>query len=69
MTTSREPRSPYKRYNKAPYPYSGTYLEWKRVVLNEGAGSQRALDLACKHAKFVGVKHYAEDGTFANDCV
>lgn len=69
MTTSRAPRSPYKKYGKAPYPYSGLYLEWKRAALSEGASSEKALELSCRHAKYVGVKHFTVEGQFANDCV
>lgn len=65
----RQPKSPYQRYGKSPYLYSPAYQLWREATLSGGASSEKALALACKHAKYVGVKHYTAEGDFANDCV
>lgn len=58
--SKREPRSPYQKYGKSPFMYSPTYQLWKAAVLSGGAGSKKAFDLACHHAKTLGV--------FREDC-
>lgn len=69
MSISRIPKSPYQRKQKSPHVYSAAYQLWRKAALNDGASSQKALDLSCQHAKYVGVKHYTAEGQFANDCV
>lgn len=69
MANERQPKSPYQKYQKSPYLYSPTYQLWREAALKDGASSEKALALACKHARFVGARHYTPEGEFANDCV
>lgn len=68
MASDRQPKSPYQKYQKAPYFYSPIYQLWREAALKDGASSEKALVLSCKHAKYVGVRHNAADGTLAGDC-
>lgn len=54
MTTVAETkgRSPYAKYNKAPYQYSDAYQNWRNSVR---AGKDRdAMHWAAEHAKRFG---------------
>lgn len=44
---------------KKKFSYSTTYVLWREAVKRDGAGSERAVDLACQHAKAMGVKNEA----------
>lgn len=69
VKVKRALRSPYQKYGKSPQVYSTAYQLWREEVLKGGAGSPKALALACQHAKYVGVKHNDAEGNFANDCI
>lgn len=49
--SKREPRSPYAKYNKKRWIYSPVYQLWREAVLDQGASSEKAVALACQHAK------------------
>lgn len=68
MATSRVPKSPYQKYQKAPFLYSPIYQLWREAALSGGASSEKALALSCKHAKFVGVRRYTPEGDFSSEC-
>jgi hypothetical protein len=65
---TRAPKSPWQKYNKAAFVYSATYQEWKAEAIKNGAGTDKALAMACHHAKMVRVRHNAPDGKRLNDC-
>lgn len=59
MASSRQPTSPWQRYNKKKHVYSTTYQLWREAVLKDGAGSQKAIALSCQHAKTMRVVNEA----------
>lgn len=56
MSSDRLPTSPWQRYKKKKWVYSTVYQLWREAVLKDGAGSPKALALACQHAKTQSVK-------------
>lgn len=65
---SERKQSAWQRKGKSSFVYSGIYSEWKREAKANGAGSPRALELSCLHAKANRVRHNLADGEKANDC-
>lgn len=52
LQEQKKAKSPYQRYQKVPYRYSGAYGEWNRAIR---AGNTRAAELAARdHAKQFG---------------
>lgn len=68
MAVERKPKSPYQKKQKSPYLYSPIYQLWREEALKGSASSEKAIALACKHAKFVGVQRFAPDGSFSTEC-
>lgn len=61
-------QSSWQKKGKASFVYSGIYYEWKREAKAYGAGSDRALELSCLHAKANRVRHNLPNGERAQDC-
>ncbi len=57
--SDRKPTSAWQRKKKKKWMYSTTYQLWKEATLKDGAGSHKAVALACQHAKTMSVKNEA----------
>lgn len=52
MAETRKSKSPYQRYNKAPYRYSELYYQWRAAVLK--GDTRLARELSAKHSQKFG---------------
>lgn len=66
--SDRLPTSSWQRQQKSAYLYSPTYQLWREAVAVHGFMSQKAVDLACKHAKQMNVRRNLPDGTHSEEC-
>ena len=55
--SGRNPTSAWQRQKKQKYVYSTSYQLWREAALKDGAGSTKAIALACQHAKAMSVKN------------